>query len=126
MRFAARSTFIRFVIAGIINTLFSWGVYSTCILLSVSPWLSLIIGNLSGIAFNFVSLGGYAFRDLALARLPRFVSCYLVLYMLNLGLLKSAAPWLPNLIWAQLVLSLPMALLSYLMMSRFVFKARTG
>lgn len=121
MRRIFQVTFIRFIVVGVINTLFGWCVYSIAILVGLEPWMALLIGNVMGIAFNFLSTGGYVFRNLLLARLPRFVLTYISIYVINLYGLSVIAPWALSPIWAQLVLTPLMAVLSYVLLSRFVF-----
>jgi putative flippase GtrA len=121
MNFRQHATIVRFLIAGGFNTLFGWAVYSCAILLGLQPWLALIVGIVTGIAFNFFSLGAYAFRDLALRRLPRFLLSYGFIYAANLLGLHALKPWVEDPIWAQLILTPLMAILSYFLLSRMVF-----
>ena len=121
---ARRNEFIRFLVAGGVNTLFGFAVYSACILAGLSVWLSLLTGMLAGTVFNFFTTGGYAFRQLSLGRFPRFVACYLFIYGLNLVLIDMLSAWMDSKIVAQAIITIPMALLSYYLMSRWVFFSR--
>src|SRR5688500_898875 len=102
MNFKINNTWLRFLIAGGFNTLFGWACYAGLILLGAPPWLALILATLTGIAFNFITLGGYAFRSLVLQRLPRFVLAYCTIYTTNLICLKALQPWVPSPILGQL------------------------
>lgn len=113
--------FLRFLVAGTLNTLLGFTIYSAAILLSAPVWLALMIGLVSGVAFNFFSTGGYVFRDIALARLPRFAFCYLLVYGVNLLSLGWLYQWGIGNIVAQAILSAPVAVFSYFLMARFVF-----
>jgi putative flippase GtrA len=115
------ATLLRFLLAGGLNTLFGWVIYALSVHFGAPPWLALIISTLTGIAFNFFSLGGYAFRDLAMQRLPRYLTAYGLLYAGNVACLSMLQHWVPNPIWAQLILTPVMAGCSFLMMSRWVF-----
>ena len=119
------STFLRFLVAGGINTLFGYAAYSTCILSGAQLWLALLVGMLAGTVFNFFTTGGYAFRQLALSRYPRFVGCYLLVYGVNLLLIRLLSPWVQDKLALQGLLLVPLALLSYVLMARLVF-ARHG
>lgn len=112
----------RFLVAGAANTLFGLGVYAGCILMALPTWLALLVGIVAGIAFNFVSFGAYAFRDLSMRRLPRFVAAYCVIYLVNVLALDALRELVPDPIWGQVLLTIPMAALSYVLMSRFVFR----
>jgi putative flippase GtrA len=113
---------IRFLIVGAVNTLFGLGVYVGCVIAGLPAWLAMLVGTVAGIAFNFVSLGSYAFRDLSLWRLPRFVCCYGVTYLVNLAAFHLLRSVIADPIVCQIALTLPMAMFSYLTLSRFVFR----
>ena len=85
------------------------------------PWLALIVATLTGMVFNFITLGAYAFRSLVLNRFPRFILSYGAIYTTNLICLKALKPWVDNPILGQLILTLPLAILSYIIMSKIVF-----
>ncbi len=111
----------RFLLAGGVNTLFGWLIYSASVLLGAPVWMALIISTVIGIAFNFLTIGGYAFKALAVQRLPKFVSAYGLVYAVNLASIGAMKHWVHDPIWVQLLLTPPMALLSFLLMSRWVF-----
>ena len=116
--------FSRFLLAGAVNTLFGFAAYSTAILARADVWLALLIGTVGGTAFNFLTTGGYVFRDLSRARVPRFVLCYLAVYGVNYLLIRVLSTWVHQKLLLQFGLAFPMALLSYFLMSRFVFTKR--
>ena len=120
-RLLRSNRFMRFLVAGAINTLFGFLVYSAAILFGAPVWLALLIGTVCGTLFNFFSFGGYVFHDIGLNRLPRFVFCYLAIYFLNLMLIDWLLLWVENPIFAQGILTLPVAVLAYIVMARFVF-----
>jgi putative flippase GtrA len=116
-----RKRFVRFLAAGALNTMFGFAVYSISILLGLPVWGSLLIANVSGVVFNFLTYGGYAFRSLLLARFPRFAAAYVGLFLANWKLIDWLGQWGPGPIAAQAILTMPLALLSYFVMARFVF-----
>jgi putative flippase GtrA len=116
--------FTRFLVAGGVNTLFGFAVYSICIVAGMAVWLALLVGMLSGTVFNFITTGGYVFRELSLIRFPRFVICYLLVYGINLMLIELISIWLNSKILSQAIITFPLALLSYFLMVRFVFSAK--
>ena len=121
---AGRSRFVRFLVAGVINTLFGFVVYSISIMAGMEVWLALLAGMLSGTLFNFLTTGAYVFRELSIARFPRFVICYLLIYFINFMLLDLLSLWLNNKIVSQAIVTFPLALLSYFLMARFVFSSK--
>lgn len=111
----------RFLVAGAVNTLFGWLIYSASVLLGAPVWMALIVSTVVGIGFNFLTIGGYAFRALSTRRLPKFVSAYALVYVANLSAIEALEGWIFDPIWVQLLLTPPMALLSFMLMSRWVF-----
>jgi len=116
------SQFRRFLLTGVVNTLFGLSVYVCCILAGMQPWLAMIVGTVLGVAFNFLSFGSYAFRDLSIQRLPRFLLSYVVTYFFNLGAFHVLNAWIGSQVWTQVILTPLVALFSYLSMSNFVFR----
>jgi putative flippase GtrA len=76
---------------------------------------------LSGMAFNYLTTGGYVFRDLTLKRLPKFIAFYLLVFTLNLQSINILSTWISNSILAQAIITPPLAVFSYLLLGRFVF-----
>jgi putative flippase GtrA len=113
---------LRFLVAGAANTLFGLAVYAGCVLMALPTGIALLVGIVAGIAFNFITFGAYAFRDLSLRRLPRFVGAYGAIYLVNVVALDAVRKVVPDPIWGQVLLTIPMAALSYVLMSRFVFR----
>lgn len=112
---------IRFIIAGVVNTLFGWLIYSLFILINVEPWLALIISTVVGILFNFITIGGYAFKNLKISKLPLFILSYIIVYLINILLIYLLKIYIPNLIVLQLLLTPILALISYFLLSKKVF-----
>jgi putative flippase GtrA len=116
-----RNRLARFLLAGGINTLFGFVVYSAFIIAGMPVWLSLLASMFLGTIFNFFSTGGYAFREISYSKFPHFVICHLFIYGVNLMLIDLVFVWLDNKIMSQAILVFPMAMLSYFLMMRFVF-----
>ena len=116
-----RSEILRFIVAGGINTLFGYAIYSLGILLGAPVWIALLIGMLLGTVFNFFTTGGYAFRQLSAKRYPRFVACYLLVYGVNILMIEILSRWISNSLVTQAILLVPLATLSYVLMARLVF-----
>lgn len=116
--------FMRFLVAGGMNTLFGFIAYSLLIAAEMAVWLALLIGMLLGTVFNFFTTGGYVFRELSWHRFPRFILCYLLVYFINLELIELTLTLLSNKILSQAILVFPMAILSYFLMARFVFSSK--
>lgn len=120
----ANRQFLRFLIAGGVNTLFGFGVNIAAMLAGLPVWLAMLIGTVAGVAFNFFTHGSYAFRDMSARRLPRYLLGYALVYGVGLAAFHLLQIVVRGPIECQVLLVVPMALLSYLIMSRFVFQKR--
>jgi hypothetical protein len=80
-----------------------------------------LITYITNSTFNFFTIGRLVFRQIHPSLVWRFVGVYSCVYLLNTALLKLLIPLVNNPYLAQLLLVLPMAILSYLLMRRFVF-----
>jgi len=80
---------VRFGLAGAVNTVFGFGVYSGLVLLGMPVSVALLIATVAGVFFNFLTFGGFAFRKLEARRLPRFLVAYAAIYLFNLALLEG-------------------------------------
>lgn len=113
---------IRMFLAGGINTLFGLLVFSLGNIAGLENWLSLLLSLIFGVMFNFFTTGGYVFRQLNASRFPKFVIAYFLVYALNLLLISELTKFTRNEIVSQGILCLPLALFSYFLLARFVFR----
>jgi len=118
--------FLRFLVAGAVNTLFGFCVNIALMLVGLQVWLAMLIAMVAAVTFNFFTHGGYAFRDLSARRLPRYVLGYTAVYLISLGAFDALHLVVRGPIVCQTLLLIPMALVSYLIMSRFVFQKPKG
>ncbi len=114
---------VRMFLAGGVNTLFGFTVFSAVLAMGTPRWVALLIGLLCGTVFNFMTTGHYVFRQLVVGKYPRFLACYLLVYLVNLEAIRLLWHATGNDIVSQAVLSLPMAVFSYVLMGRYVFTA---
>lgn len=116
--------FVKFLLVGLLNTAFGSTIYVVLIYARLPIWAALLGGNLAGIVFNFFTTGHLVFSDAVLARLPRFVGAYLACYIINYISIRILVFLYLSAILSQLLLALPMAALSFYLMSRHVFVSR--
>lgn len=113
--------FLRFLLVGVLNTAFGYGVFVACLWLGMHYALAGAVSTVLGVLFNFKSTGGLVFRSTGNRRLPQFVAVYVIIYLVNvlaLGVMLQfgIAEWLGG-----LILLLPSAILSYVLNRQFVF-----
>ena len=115
---------MRFLFAGGLNTLFGTAVYSLLALTALPTWAILAATNAAGLGFNFLTTGGLVFRDLGLARLPRFILVYGLVVALYWVLIDRLSPFAGGRVGAMLIVVLPMTALTYILQARLVFAPR--
>jgi len=114
--------FLRFLVVGGVNTLFSFAVYALLILLGLHYVLAALISTICGILFNFKTTGTLVFKNRDNRLLLRFFGVYTFTYFINIGLLKLFDMAGVGSLVAGAIIVLPMAVVSFLLMRRFVFK----
>lgn len=116
---STRARFLRFLGTGVVNTAFGYGVFLAGLLAGLPPTHALALQFTLGIPFNFFLHRRLVFAVGGVGRLPLYAAAYLTLYGLNLVLLQGLAAALPPAM-AQGLLMLPMACLSFLVLSRIM------
>lgn len=123
IRRALSFEFIRFVLVGGINTAFGFGVYCLMILLGMSYWWATLVSQVLGVLFNFKTIGILVFRNSSNRLFLRFISCYVIAYGVNVGiiyLLKQFAGL--NDYWSGLIATVFVALFSFCYQKVVVFR----
>lgn len=112
--------FARFLGVGALNTAFGYLLFAAFVLLGLASGAALALATVIGVAFNFLTTGRLVFDSRDHRLLPRYLGVYAAQFCLNwaaLGMLEQAmSPLL-----AQLILTGPMAVLTYALMARLVF-----
>jgi putative flippase GtrA len=114
---------LRFLVVGGINTLFGYGVFALFILLHMNYVLAALLGQVCGVLFNFKTYGVLVFKNKNNRLILRFFGVYLVTYLLTIGFLKIFNIYGVNNLVGGAILVLPMALISFVLNRRFVFRS---
>ena len=122
MKHAWDNKFFRFLVVGGLNTLFGYSLFALLIFVGLHYSLAVLVSTALGVLFNFKTTGSIVFKHNNNALLFRFVLGYGVVYALNVGLLKALSLLGFNMYAGGAMLLLPMALVSYFLNSRLVFK----
>lgn len=114
--------FIRFVLVGVLNTAFGYGVYCLMIWIGVPYWWATLISNVLGVLFNFKTIGVLVFENPNNRLFFRFVSCYILAYVLNVGIIYLHTHFAGlNDYWSGLIATPFVALFSFFYQKLFVF-----
>jgi len=114
--------FLRFLVVGGINTVFGYSVFALFILIGLHYVLAALLATICGILFNFKTTGTLVFKNRDNRLIFRFFGVYLITYSLMIGFLKlfDMAGVIP--LVAGAIIALPMAVVSFLLMRKLVFK----
>lgn len=116
--------FIRFLFVGLLNTLFGYTFFSLLIFLKLDYRLALFIATVFGVLFNFKTIGVFVFKKKNNKCIIRFVIVYSLTYLLNIFCLQITNYLGISLLVSQAFLLLPLAIISYFLNKKFVFKYR--
>ena len=115
--------FVRFIIIGALNTLFSYALYSFLLFVGMDYRLAKIISTILGIIFNFFTTGRIVFENKDNALIFRFILVYAFTMTLDVLFLKRLVAGLNiNEYLAGALTTIPIALLSFFLNSVFTFK----
>lgn len=110
--------FGRFLLAGLVNTGFGYGVYALLVLVGLTPQPALALSFAVGVIWNYWTHARLVFGQRGLARLPAYMACYGLIYALNSGALALALRGGIGPLTAQALLVPFTACLSFLLLRR--------
>src|ERR1700744_6247561 len=117
--------FLRFLLVGGLNAAFGYGVYWSLLAVGVDYPVAVLVSTVAGVCFNFVTTGRLVFGRIVRARmLPRFVAVYAIVYLVNVASLAALVKTGLGADVAGFAALFPVALLSFLLVQRFVFGNR--
>ncbi|NCR39973.1 MAG: GtrA family protein [Microcystis aeruginosa W13-11] len=120
--------FARFLLVGVLNTLFGYFLYGTLILIGLDYKLAVLLATILGVLFNFQTTGRLVFGSKNNKLIFRFVLVYVVTFLLNVEALRIVdaidigIEQKTKMLIAGAILLLPMAVLSFVLMKLFVFR----
>jgi putative flippase GtrA len=114
-------TFIKFILVGIMNTLFGYSIFALFISLKVHYTLAVLLATILGIVFNFKTIGKLVFRNSSNHLIFRFVGVYGAIYFLNVAALGVFDRFRVNMYVAGMLLLAPMAIISFILQRKYVF-----
>ena len=120
-RYLIKYQLVRFILVGIINSLFGYGCFALFLYMGLHYALALFLATVFGVIFNFKSIGTLVFGSHDNRLMFRFIGSYGVIYFINILGIKAfshigVVPYISG-----AILILPMAVLAYIFNKRFVF-----
>jgi putative flippase GtrA len=123
--FKKRPRFIKFMLVGILNTIFGYTCFALFVFLGFGDILAPFFANFLGILFNFKTYGHFVFKNSDNSLIFKFFAVYGIVYISNvIGLILFAKAGLENRYISGFILLLPLALLAYYLNGKYVFKKK--
>lgn len=110
----------RYYQAGIVNTLFGYGLYAVFVRLGLNMFLAQFVAHVSGVVFNYFTYSRYAFRDTSASKW-RFGLSYAINYLIGAGLLLACHWLIPSPYLSMAVAVVFATAINYLILNRLVF-----
>jgi putative flippase GtrA len=112
----------KFLAVGMLNTIFGYAVFAMLISMGLHYTIAVFIGTIIGVLFNFKTTGKLVFGSHDNRLVWKFFGVYGIVYLLNIAGLYFLKKMSVDIYIAGAILILPMALVSFGLNKRFVFK----
>ncbi len=113
---------MKYAFVGILNTAFSYALFSLLIKIDLQYYSAAIICSLCSILFNFKTIGHLVFKNTDKKLLYKFFIVYAITTSLNIFLLDVQLKLNINIYIASAILLMPLGLLSFALNKILVFK----
>jgi len=113
--------FLLFLIVGGINTIFGYSVFALFIFVGLHYALAALVSSIVGVLFNFKTTGILVFKNHDNQLISKFISVYVVIYLINIIALKQLNSYCANMYYAGALLILPLAFCSFFLNKKYVF-----
>lgn len=115
---------VRFLVTGVLNTLFGYAVFSGLLWLSVQYLIALMLATIAGVIFNYFSFGRLVFQTEVHWRIfAKFVAAYATIYAINAALLAALTKYCSLSPYVGQIICIPVSVgLSWLLMNHWVYK----
>lgn len=115
---------LRYLIAGVLNTLLAYSLFAVAIYMGLHYALAVLLGGVLPLLTGYHAQRRYVFMCRSRNRLPRFLAAFLLVYLVNVGILKMllASDLTGNAYASGAVALVPSVLLSFLLNKYLVFR----
>ena len=116
--------FYKFLVIGVINTAFGYLIYALFIFMHINYSLAILFSTIVGVFFNFKTTGKFVFQNSKNHLIFKFIGVYVIIYLLNVSLIKIALFWISDLYLCGLMALIIVAPTAFLLNKVFVFKGK--
>ncbi len=114
--------FVKFILVGIINTIFGYGLWAILISVGIHYALAVILSTIIAVLFNFKTTGCIVFKNNNNKLLWKFFQMYIVTTFLSILVLKCAKMLNINLYLAGFFLTGIIAIITFIVQKYYVFR----
>lgn len=116
-----RHQFVRYVLVGICNTAFGYGVFALLFYVGLDYRLASLLALLLGIVFSFTTQGRIVFRGATRITFVKFVVAWAFMYLFNIALIAMMRRASIDTYLAGAIATVPVTLVSYVVLKFAVF-----
>jgi putative flippase GtrA len=117
-----RQQLITFFFVGLMNTAFSYSIYSFFIFVGLHYTIAAFFSTCLGVLFNFKTTGGIVFKNKNNLLLFKFIGVYAFLYCCNITLIRFLHLFSDNLYLDGFIAIIPLAMLAFILNKFIVFR----
>ena len=122
MRIILNTRLMKFVVVGVLNTAFSFSIYSLLLYLGLGYFSAYCISVILGLLFSFKTHGRFVFNNPDRRLLPRYAACWVAVFIANLSMIALLVHIGINAYWSGAVALAPSIAFSYLLQRFLVFR----
>ena len=115
---------VKFIIAGIVNTLFYYIMFSFFIFINLDYKLAVLYATMIGVFFSFKTFGKFVFKNNSNILIFKFALVYVLLYFLNIGIIALLQEKIANYYISGGIATIICAVISFLLNKFYVFKGK--
>jgi putative flippase GtrA len=114
--------FIKFILVGILNTIFGYSLFAILLYTGLHYTLAVILSTIIGILFNFKTIGILVFKNKNNKLIFKFFAVYATTCSIGIIILRIAELLEQNLYFSGIISTGICAIISYLLNKKWVFK----
>jgi putative flippase GtrA len=84
-----KQQFVNYILIGIINTIFGYGLYALFIYFGFSYFYAMLFATILGVLFNFKTIGKFVFKSNNNSLLLKFIVIYAAGFLINIYIVKT-------------------------------------
>lgn len=119
----SQSQFLKFLFVGAINTLFGYTIFSALIYCGIHYTIAILLATCLGVLFNFQTTGRYVFNNNNRKLLLRFIAVYIILYFINVSIIKFSNYFIDNIYMSGGVATIAVAFIAFFLNKYVVFQS---